>query len=215
MDSFEPYYFSTIKKLLLENRCPVCVYGDESKKTYLKWFDIEHYNSLPAMIEISNKGLCREHGWQISLLGNKLSVLNQFVTDEKLVILKQLRTILQANRKSTYSNKISLFIDALNKQYSAQKCPVCESIKQGEQRALAYLANFLKSEKGQKVYQDSPSLCWRHLSGLLSEAPLELKLFLTDIHIEQLKKLELESDSKEEEFTWLKGLRFYVGEKPP
>ncbi|OPY59209.1 MAG: hypothetical protein A4E55_00313 [Pelotomaculum sp. PtaU1.Bin035] len=233
-----PFYQSTIEKLLFENRCPPCVYGEESKKTYLKWFDIEYYNSVPTMLEVSKNGFCRQHGWQISSLGNELSTLNQFVANIKLTELKNIKAVLQSNKNgwlgqiwpfSVIFSKRSanVFINILKRLRTAEKCPICETVEQGEQRALTYLASFLKEKKGQKIYRQSPALCWRHLIGLFYEVPKELTLLLTDIHIEQLQRLDSDFEEYfrktdyrfanepkgEEQLAWLKSLRFYVGER--
>lgn len=77
------FNIGSIEKLLNENRRPACVYADENKKMYLKWFNIENYNSLETLFAISQNGLCRTHGWELSQFGNKLSTLNQFVINKK------------------------------------------------------------------------------------------------------------------------------------
>jgi len=224
-----PFYQSTIEKLLFENHCPPCVYGEEGQKTYLKWFELEYYNSVPTMLEVSQNGFCRQHGWQISSLGNKLSTLNQLVANSKLTELKNIKAVLQSNKNGWLGSKRSanVFINILKRLRNVEKCPVCETIEQGEQIALTYLASFLKEKEGQEIYRESPALCWRHLIGLFYEVPEELTLLLTDIHIEQLQQLDSDFEEYfrktdyrfanepkgEEQLAWLKSLRFYVGER--
>lgn len=225
------FYVGTMEKLLIENRCPACVYGDENKKMYLKWFNIENYNSLETLLAISGNGLCRKHGWELSQFGNKLSTLNQFVINKKINELENLKTNFLSDQESVLC-KIWPFSIILQKkkksrlQYSTLKCPLCEAVKQGEQMALLLMADFLKTEKGIEAYRNSPSLCWRHLIGLFCELPSNLILLLSDIHIEQLEKMDRDFEEYfrktdyrfsnepkgEEQLAWLKSLRFYVGE---
>jgi len=230
------FFLDTIEELIEENLCPACVYGDESKKTYYIWFDLENYNSLPTMINIADNGLCRQHGWEISSLGNKLSTLNQFVANTKTAELKKLKAPIQSVQKrgiwpfsfittKSVENKLK---SELKQKLSNKKCPVCKTIEDGETTALILMNTFLKKESGLEVYKNSPSLCWRHLCGLINIVPSEIALPLIDIHIKQMEKLDEDFNEYfrktdyrfshepegEEQLAWLKSLKFYAGENP-
>lgn len=225
------FNIGTIENLLIENRCPACVYGDENKKMYLKWFNLENHNSPQTLLAISRNGLCRKHGWELSLFGNKLSTLNQFVINKKIIELESLKAAFLSDQKSVLC-KVWPFSIILSKkkksrlQYSTLKCPLCEAVKQGEQMALLLMINFLNTKKGLEAYRNSPSLCWRHLIGLFSDLPSNLTVLLSDIHIEQLEKMDRDFEEYfrktdyrfshepkgEEQLAWLKSLRFCVGE---
>mgnify|MGYP005839761539 CR=1 FL=1 len=228
-----PLHFDDIEKLIKENICPACIYGEENKITYYKWFDIENHNSLPTMITISKNGFCRKHGWEISMLGNKLSVLNQFVIMEKLAELEKMKAFIRSSGKHTgpfHGLTLKLKRNELKRNLQQkilnQKCPVCKIIEEGETMALILLNNFLNKKGGLETYQKNPSLCWRHLCGLISDATFETAISLIDIHINQLQKIDSDFNeyfrktdyrfSKEpkgeEQLAWLKSLKFYVGE---
>jgi len=139
----------------------------------------------------ASRGLCSEHGWQLTQFSNALgtAILYEQVVHEVLTILEDNTPggIGQGIRRMFSPNPNITLADALE---PTAVCPVCVTLDDAESRYIRMLSDHLGDEKLLTAYRPSEGLCLGHFRQLLcvTPTPEPLKNLLT-IQNEILERL--------------------------
>jgi len=178
----------------------------------------------------ASRGLCGEHGWQLTQFSNALgtAILYEQVVHEVLTILEdQTATGMgQGIRRMFTPNPNVVLADALE---PTVVCPVCVNLDDAESRYVRMLSEHLEDEGFMTAYHESEGLCLGHFRQLLrvTQHPERLKNLLT-MQTEILARLRVdllgfmrkndfqhvsEEVSQEEGTSWMRAVSRMGGER--
>jgi hypothetical protein len=116
----------------------------------------------------ASRGLCGEHGWQLTQDSNALgtAILYEQSIHEVLTILEMHSSLGggQGLRRMFSANPQSLLSDALE---PTMVCPVCIAIDDAEARYLRLLCDHIGDEKFTETYRTSDGVCLVHFRQML------------------------------------------------
>lgn len=122
------------------------------------------YTTDPAMnLKFrASRGLCSEHGWQMTQMRNALGVaiLYEAALDEAL---KNIHRAENTPRKRLFGGK--------TEPATMPPCPVCQQQAEQETRLVGFLGEYIRDEKMQAAYRASSGLCLDHFKQVIAHAP--------------------------------------------
>lgn len=133
----------------------------------------------------SSRGLCNEHGWQLTKLGNAMSiaVLYGAVLDELIKTVRKNAPTGSSQpkiaRRIFSQNSNGGLVDALEPD---EPCPVCHKNNENEISYVGVFSDHLGDEKLQHAFRESSGLCLVHFQKVLQQtADVDNARFLVEI----------------------------------
>lgn len=166
MSSFSYY---DLLEMFTQSGCPVCRILQRDAHKLLDSILYE-YVTDPAMQNKfrASRGLCNEHGWQLSQFSNALgtAILYEQAVHEVLTVLDDQTPsgIGQGIRRMFTGNPYTALADALE---PTAVCPVCVAIDDAEARYLRLLCDNWDTPQLMQVYSVSEGVCLAHFRQML------------------------------------------------
>ena len=224
-------YFDLIDEMG-KTGCAVCNLLQRDAKKTLNTILYE-YVTDPEMHQIfrASRGLCNEHGWQLTEIRNALSiaVLYRAVVDE---VLKEIdrnipdgKSPKRGMRQLFGKNQNAALVDGLSHH---QPCPVCKKNAENEERYIMVLSDSLLDEKLMSAYRASDGLCLVHFRQVLdrtsdvegSQALIEIQRTIWQQLRHELAEFARKYDHNnadeamgDEADSWLRAVRQIGGDK--
>lgn len=170
MSSFGYY---DLLDMFLQPGCAVCRILQRDAHKLLDSILYE-YVTNPAMQNKfrASRGLCNEHGWQLTQFSNALgtAILYEQAVHEVLTILNDhvSNGVGQGIRRIFSANPQAALADALE---PTGDCPVCASVDDAEGRYLRLLCDHLEDAQFIAAYHTSEGLCLGHFRQMLRIIP--------------------------------------------
>ena len=187
-------YFDLIDEMA-QPGCPVCNLLMRDAQKILNTILYE-YVTEPEMHHMfrNSRGLCNEHGWQLTEQGNAMSiaVLYVAVVDE---ILKELdgKSSQKSVRRLFNKNGNKPLVDALMPK---SPCPVCAKRDENEERYIAVFSDHLADAKLMSAYEQSDGVCLDHFKQILNRTSNQDRANAL-VHIQRKIWTELKYDLSE------------------
>lgn len=207
-----------------QDGCPICRLLSRDIDRFLDTLLYEFVNEPSMQNKFrDSRGLCHEHGWQITKQRNVLSIaiLYHAVLDEVINLTDHHQTSPSQRVKRRFSRH-NLLVEQLEPD---APCPACVVVDENEARYTQILADHLDDAKLQSAYRASDGLCLNHFKQVTDKTAHQPILVELQMAIWRQLQIELqgfirkydvhqaENPNESEKDSWRRTLARISGER--
>jgi hypothetical protein len=161
-----PFGYYELIEQFGQGGCPICHLLSRDVDRFLDTLLYEFVNEPSMQNDFrDSRGLCHQHGWQITKQRNVLSIaiLYHAVLDEVIQITNDHSSNHPQQRMKRFFAPNRSLADGLE---PSAPCPACALVEENQARYIQILADHLSDAKLQSAYRASDGVCLEHFKLL-------------------------------------------------